>query len=358
MAPGAASERRTAELEKLAARARAIPFVTLVEHLERWLGTQPVGATGLLRDELVRFRHDPELVFHSSDVASMRLGPGGRVELTSTFLGATGSVSPLATFFTEDILRERTQDANTLGAFYDLFHHRLIALCYRALRRSALPWSIRTSGDDVFTGRALAITGLPPHRHEEALSPVARLGHSRVLARRPRGRAALEAALALAFPGLPVNVVDIFPRSVRLSTDQHLRLGRRNNRLGHETRIGRHMHGQGGLVRLVVGPVDRPTFDSLLPGAKQHTRLREVVDEVTGGLLEVEPEIELHFGEEPRTVLGGRGKRPPRLGHGSLVRGSKPNRPLRVRIALSESEEPSRPTYLEGGAHRPERHPT
>jgi len=357
MAPGAASERLIAELEALAVRARAIPFVTLVEHLERRLGTVRVGTTGRLPDELLRFRHDPELVFHSSDVTSMRIGPGGRVDLTTAFLGATGSVSPLATFFTEDILHEGTQDGGTLGAFYDLFHHRLLALCYRALRRSALPWSISTSGDDVFTARALAVTGLAPRRYDEALSPVARLGRARVLSRRSRGRAALEAALALGFPGLSVTVIDIFPRSVRLAPDQHLRLGQRNNRLGHESRIGRHMHGHGGLVRLVIGAVDRSTFESLLPGGKQHSRLREVVDDATGGLLEVELEIELRPGEEPRTVLGSRGRRPTRLGHGSLVRGSKPGKPLRARISLSESEAPQRPIFLEGAAAEPEHRP-
>ena len=131
MALGVVSERLAADLQKLADRARGIPFVTLVEHLERRLSTQPVGATGLLRNELLRFRHDPELVFHTSDVASMRLGPGGRIVLTSTFLGATGAVSPLATFFTEDILRDRAQDGSSLGAFYDLFHHRLLALAPR-----------------------------------------------------------------------------------------------------------------------------------------------------------------------------------------------------------------------------------
>lgn len=346
------SDRLTKELEKIAARARAIPFVSLVEHLERRLGARPAATTGLLRDERIRFRHDPELVFHSGDVASMRVGPDGRVEITSTFLGATGSVSPLATFFTEDILRDRTQDASSLGAFYDLFHHRLLALCYRALRRSALPWSIQTRGDDAFTGRALAVTGLAPRRSDAALSTVALLGRARVLGRRPRGRAALEVALALAFPGLPVRVADIFPRTVRLSDEQHFRLGKQNHRLGRETRIGRHMHGQSGLVRLRIGPVDYPTFDALLPGAKDHARLRDVVDDVTGGLLEVDLDLELQIGQEPRAALGGHGQRRTRLGRGSLLRSSHASQPLRVRVPLTGDEVSSRPELLEGGPLR------
>jgi type VI secretion system protein ImpH len=337
-------------LAALAARAPRIPFVTLIEHLERLLtGAPPVGTSPLARDEVIRFRHDPSLVFHASDIAKMRV-VGKSVDVTSTFLGATGAVSPLASFFTEDVLRSEAQDSATLGAFYDLFHHRLLALCYRALRRSRLAWSIHESGADVLTGRALASAGLWPKREDAALSSVAMLGRARVLARRPRSRQALEAALALAFPSLRVRIVDFFPRRVRLADEQRLRVGRQNHRLGAETRVGRHMTGQSDVVRLEMGPVDRTTFDLLLPGGRENRRLRRVVDDITGGMLDVEVEIEILKGEEPRAALG---RRPgattgARLGRSSLVLLSRSPRSLRVRISLGADAAEARPIFFHG----------
>jgi len=334
-------------LAALAARAPRIPFVTLIEHLERlYPGAPPVGTSALARDEVIRFRHDPSLVFHASDIAKMRV-VGATVDVTSTFLGATGAVSPLASFFTEDVLRSEAQDSVTLGAFYDLFHHRLLALCYRALRRSRVAWSIHESGADVLTGRALASAGLWPKREGAALSSVAMLGRARILARRPRSRQALEAALALAFPLLRVRIVDFFPRRVRLADEQRLRVGRQNHRLGASTRLGRHMTGQSDVVRLEIGPVGRATFDLLLPGGRENVRLRKVVDDVTGGMLDVEAEIEILEGEEPRAALG---RRPgatvgARLGRSSLVLHSQSRRSLRVRIALGADA--ARPVFFQ-----------
>ena len=331
------------ELDALAARARRIPFVTLVEHLERVLGGDPVGTALAVKDEAIRFRHDPSLVFHASDVAEMKVLPGSarRVEVTSTFLGAIGSVSPLASFFTEELLRTDAQDSASLGAFYDVFHHRLLALCYRALQRNRPAWSIRRSGDDDFTRRALALTGLGARRVDAPVSSTRLLGRARVLGQRPRSRDALEAALALAFPDLPVRIVDFFPQRVRLQPEQRLRLGVKNHRLGAETRLGRNMVAQSDVVRLCIGPVDRSTYARLLPEGSEHTRLRRLVDRMTGGMVDVELEIELAHGHEPHAALGERaGRAGARLGRGALVRIAGTPKTVHARLALGQTTPP------------------
>jgi len=109
------------------------------------------------------------------------------------------------------------------------------------------------------------------------------------------------------------------------------------------------MMGQSDLVRLTIGPVDRTTFDLLLPGAPENLRLRRVVEDITGGLLDVEAEIEILKGEEPRATLG---RRPgvatgARLGRSSLVLQSRSPRPLRVRIALGAEGTGGRPVFFQ-----------
>lgn len=340
-----AIERR---LHDLGARARRIPFVTLVEHLERLVvGSVPVGARGPVADEIVRFSHDPSLVFHSSDIASMRV-EGTRVALTTTFLGATGAVSPLASFFTEDVLHADSQDQNTLAAFYDVFHHRLLSLLYRALQRTRPSWGSGVGGG-ALQGRALAAIGLATPRKDSPLASLAMLGRARVLTRRARGTSALQVALGLAFPDLVVRVVDFLPRRVRLGEDQRLRLGVANHRLGTSTRLGRHVTSQSDLLRLEMGPLDRDTLARFMPGGESFDRLRRVVDAVTGGLVEIEAELEVARGEEPRACLGR--TRPQAsgasLGRTSLLVQSRSPRVVRVRVRVSLDDAP-RPVFFQG----------
>lgn len=341
----AASQAET--LAKLASRAREIPFVALVEHLARLFGTR-VGEATLLREEPIRFRHDPSLVFHTGDVASMEVRDGV-VWVTSTFLGATGAVSPLAAFFAEDLLRADAADGPTLSAFYDLLHHRLLALTFRALARSRPAFGAVRSGNDPLTRRALSTLGLGPKRAEAPLSSLALLGRARLLARRPRGREALEQALALAFPRLRVAVTDFVERRVALPREQRFCLGQSNHQLGRETRLGRHRQAQSDRIRLRLGPVDRPAFERLLPGGPDHRALLRVVREITGGLVDVEVEIEVERGEEPRASLGrpkGASTSGALLGRSALVLTSRKDRKVLTRFALTETDETSRPRYF------------
>jgi type VI secretion system protein ImpH len=339
---------------RLKERASRIPFVVLVERLERAFPSAPrVGETTRAVDERVVFRHDPRLVFHSSDVAELRILGDESVEVTTSFLGATGVVSPLATFFTEDVLGGESQDGGAVAAFYDVFHHRLIALFYRALRRRSFVSDFVTTGCDRSTQRALALVGLRRAPSEAPRLPLQMLGRARLFSRRARGKDGLLEALALAFPQLPIRVDEFVSRRVPLAETERLRVGEgtelskgQRRRLGRDARIGSNLSGQSGLVRLQIGPVDKACFESLLPGTSGYARLRTVVEEVTGGVLEVELEIALSAGEEPRTRLGQGAGASTRLGRGSLVRSPRSDRELRVRVPLTADASAVRPAFL------------
>ena len=103
-----------------------------------------------------------------------------------------------------------------------------------------------------------------------------------------------------------------------------------------------------------IGPVDRATFDRLLPGGEDNLRLRKVVDDVTGGLLEVEAEIEIVRGEEPRAALGRRPgtKVGAQLGRSSLVLQSGSACSLRVRISLGADAIAARPVFFQTSGAR------
>jgi type VI secretion system protein ImpH len=338
-------------LRALAPHAHRVPFFALVRHLERLLGANArVGGLGPLAAERIRFRHDIRPIFHASDVTHLRVVGSGdqlRVTVTTGFLGVVGSVSPLANYFTDDVLRAESIDEQSLRAFYDLFHHRLIAFVYGAELRASAWAEIREDGGDRITRRSLLFAGAGDRPGSVGgLAPTQWLGLARVVGRRPHTRDALEAALAIGFPSTPIRVVDFMDRSIELPIDVRSQLGVKNVELGRGARLGARLVGQTGLLRLSVGPVDRAGFNALLPGTPDHARLRAIVDTVTGGLLDADAEIEVRAGEEPRARLGGR--HGTRLGVNALIVRPRADRPLRIRVALTDDAGAGRPAFAVG----------
>src|SRR5262249_39150921 len=90
-------------------------FVPLVRLLERLSSDAVrVGGEGPPDAEGIRFRHDRGLSFHASDVVDLGAlengdggtGPQCQYQVTSSFLGLSGSMSPLPAYFTEELLFE------------------------------------------------------------------------------------------------------------------------------------------------------------------------------------------------------------------------------------------------------------
>lgn len=101
-----------------------------------------IGGDGPAQGEAIRFHHDPSLAFSAGDIsgATYEMVPRGpqaaldkkqfRYHLTTTFLGLTGSSSPLPLFMSEEIAQ--LQDAaNLRREFLDLFHHRFVSFVFR-----------------------------------------------------------------------------------------------------------------------------------------------------------------------------------------------------------------------------------
>ena len=64
------------------------------------------------------------------------------------------------------------------------------------------------------------------------------------------------------------------------------------------------MANQSGRFRVVVGPVDFPTYESLMPGGRRHALLRNVVMQFSPAHTEPELEILLDTENAPRFRIG------------------------------------------------------
>jgi type VI secretion system protein ImpH len=315
-------------------------FFQAVQLLHRLIpGATPVGELGPPADEPVRFKHDPDLIFHAGDVRTIEIeqkNGSTRATMMTTFLGLTGTASPLATVFAEEVLRADAANEDSLRGFYDLFHHRLVSLFYRTWKKYRFPAGFRDDGSDVFTRRMLAFVGVDlagavPRR---GLPPLEVLSLASIVATTSRSQRTLQIVLERVLPGTRIAIEPFVLRRVLIQDDDRTLIGKQNNVLGVNFVIGRTVADRSGRFRVLVGPVDYPTFESLMPGGKEHARLRDVIRQFAPAHLEPELELILGVDNAPRFQLGS--ERGGRLGVTTHLP-MKDNKAMRARVVLSDS---------------------
>lgn len=315
-------------------------FFQAVQLLHRLVpGATPVGELGPPSMEPIRFQHDPSLVFHAGDVDSIQVDQHNgalRAVMTTTFLGLTGTASPLATVFGEEVLRAESAGESSLRGFYDLFHHRLVSLFYRTWKKYRFTSSFRLDASDIFTRRMLSfvgvdIAGATPRR---GLLPLEVLSLAPLVATRTRPARTLQIVLERVLHGAKVTIEPFVLRRVQIREDDRTLVARQNNVLGVNFTIGRTVADRSGRFRVLVGPVDYPMFEALMPGGREHARLRDVIQQFTPTHLESELELILGTEDAPRFQLGS--ERGGRLGVTTHLP-IRDRKAMRARVVLSES---------------------
>ncbi len=274
-------------------------FEALVMLLERLTSDAVrVGEQGPPTSEGLRFHHDPSLSFHASDVVALSVGPSASdpenvlapthpvYHVTSSFLGLSGSVSPLPAYFAEELVFEDA-DNPVRRDFLDLFHHRLLSLFFRSVVRYRLSAEHTAELKDAWSQRAFALLGLDVYQ----LPPPGKLGPARLLqfapllAHKSRGPRALEVGLQVALEepldGAQVHVQEYAGRWTGVDAASWTRLGQKCTTLGQDVLLGRRIFDRAGSFAVHIGPVTWRVYERLRPGGD----LLGVLDELVGWLV-------------------------------------------------------------------------
>jgi len=325
--------------------ARRRGFYPLVLLLERLAGGPPVGSTSDPALERIRFRHDPSLAFPTGDVAAVRelslppepSDPEGQprrgFEVVSTFLGLSGSVSPLPQYLVEEVAQE-DPDLPRMRDFLDLFHDRMLALLYRGRARRDLANGWRTDAADPWSPRLLSLLGIDTASAEAlpALPVWQILRLAPLLSERTMTAAALAAAIEDALEadlgGARVEVEPFAGAWVSVAPDQLTRLGRQG-RLGQDCLVGRRIFDVAGRFLVRIGPLSSAQYGRFA-GGEPVRRVEDLVHALVSEPLQ--HEIVLWLAEEaaPALKLGAS-----RLGKDAWLGGQRRMEQIRARKVVS-----------------------
>jgi len=260
-------------------------------------------------DEPVRLGQDPDLSFAPAPLASFDT-PGKTPRLQVRLFGLFGPNGPLPVHLTE-YAHERLQHAGdpTFSRFLDIFHHRFLALFYRAWAQAQPAVNRDRPKDDRFTVYIGSFLGMSPAalRGRDTVPDLAKFFHVGALIRHVRNVEGLTHILQHFFR-VPVRIEEFVGHWMLLSTRERTYLSSENAVLGSGAVLGGRLWDRQHKFRIHLGPLTLDQYESFLPGAHS---LKKLVDWVRHYLcfeLDWDVKLALDHSEVPRLRLG-RGQR-------------------------------------------------
>ena len=341
---GSESWRQGASVEaELLERPGRFDFFQAVRLLERLAGLrhgengkgarQPIGNDRPPANEFVHFAASATLRFPATLIRKLRWRnkTEALAEATVTFMGLTGPSGVLPDHYTEMLISRRRLRDRTLGAFLDLFNHRLISFFYRAWEKYRAPFcwerSQRAPGvDDPFAQALMALAGMgmAPPQHRTDIADELFMRYAGYFARPSRSAHMLEGLLR-GYLEVPVAVRQFIGRWRTLETEDRSRLPSALQPHGQHCGLGfGAMLGEAVLdvqagFRVQVGPVSYRQFTDLSPTRPALKRLMQLIRLAVGPEYDFDIQILLRGEDIPPSALTTDEDRALRLGQNAWI---------------------------------------
>jgi type VI secretion system protein ImpH len=258
-------------------------------------------------DEPVRLGQDPDLSFAPTPLASLETDGGRPPRLQVRLFGLFGPNGPMPLHITE-YARERLRLAGdpTLSRFLDVFHHRFLALFYRAWAQAQPSVNHDRPKADRFTTYVGSFLGMSPavFRDRDGVPDLAKFFHVGSLIKQVRNAEGLMHILQHFFR-VPVKIEEFVGHWLSLSTGERTFLSSEGAVLGRGVVLGGRVWDRQHKFRIHLGPLTLDQYESFLPGG---TPLSKLVDWVRMYLcfeLDWDVRLILNQHEVPSVRLGG-----------------------------------------------------
>lgn len=265
-----------------------------------------LGEARRARDEPVRLGQPPHLHFPPAAIASFEANSIPR--LRTYAFGLFGPQGPLPLHVSRDAFsRSRHASDATFADFCDVFHHRLLALYYRAYAAARPAVDQDRPAQSRFRSRVAAIAGLPGQSFLDRTGMPDRfslftVGLSTLQTRPPE---AITRLIGLFFD-VPVRIVEFVGAWLDIPPKLQTRVGmfHGNSLLGRDTTVGSRAYLRGHRFRILLGPLALTQFLGFLPDQDSSAKLKALVQGSSGLDSDWDVQLVLRRGEVPLTELG------------------------------------------------------
>ena len=281
-----------------------------VMRLLRFFARQSSGVSKSSPDlsQKIRIKPNLSLAFPASDVErieELEDRDAAQFLITVNFMGLYGSVSPLPTFYTEDLIDEAAEDESVSRDFIDILNQRLFALLFECWGKYQQYLQVVEQENSAYIDRLFCLLGLGEKTlRKDITEPSRLLRYIGLFTQFPHSALGLETLLGDAFGATPVEVIPCVERIAKIPPSQTLRLGVSGYRLGADTYLGDELPDRMGKFRIRLGPLTGTDFKRFSPGTEDFERLLFLTDLYFVEPLEYDVELIL-AGAEARTVCLG-----------------------------------------------------
>lgn len=306
-------------------------FFQAVRLLEKFLPERErVGGFVQPDREVVRFRAHPSMVFPASEIQALE-NIGDIHKMSVNFMGLIGPLGVLPLYYT-DLVMERSRLKDTAARdFFDIFHHRIISLFYRAWEKYRFTTAYEQGDPDRLSAILLDLVGLGTAglANRQSVPDTVLLHYSGLLSQHPRSAIALEQIIADYFE-VPVSIEQFTGRWHKLDTRDQSRIADANTvgeMLDFGVVLGDEIWNQQSGVRIRIGPLPLDRYLDLLPTGSGYPKLKSLVAYYSNHELDFELQLVLRREDAPACDLGQDiPRQAPRLGWTSWIKTAALNR--------------------------------
>ncbi len=299
--------------DKLAEVPYIFDFFEAVRLLEANFTDKPrLGYSRRPGDDAFRFGQECSLIFAPSTLAQFKHQENGYSKLTQNFFGLLGPNGPLPLHLTE-YARQRLRHAHdpAIIEFFDIFHHRLISLFYRAWADAQPTVQLDRKDQDRFGFYIDSLFGVgePAMYQRDAMPDETKRFFAGRLANCVPNAEGLEAILADFF-NTQVRIEEFIGEWLEIPDDCYCYLNDdpATGQLGSSAIIGTQSWQCQHKFRIILGPMTLENYIGLLPSGGNMQSLIDIVRNYIGFELNWDINLILEKEEIPDTILGTSGQ--------------------------------------------------
>lgn len=296
-------------LVALSKEANRYDFYAALRQLECIFNDKPrLGQSLRSSDDQLRLEQEPSNLFAPSTLYSCQFEADHRWHLRVLFFGLFGPNGALPHHLTEYVRerqRQEIDDQATL-AFFNLFHHRLLSLFYRAWANKEPTVNRDRPEDDHFDryiGSLLGI-GIPELQNKDGMPDDSKRYFAAYLGDSRRHVSGL-LALIRAFFSVPSSIEEFVGEWLTIPLEARSSLGKTlGAQLGVDTVLGSHSWQCQYKFRIRLGPMNLADYEDFLPNKKNLKLLKTIIRNYLGDELNWEVQLILKKEQVPAIFLG------------------------------------------------------